>query len=59
LQSVLPEDATAANIHQLTENGGRRFARELRKLGVAGGDIDRRACQDQLCNFAGKTRGID
>jgi hypothetical protein len=32
---------------------------ELRKLGLARGEIDRGACERQLCDFAGKARRVD
>ena len=59
LQGVLPEDAAAAEVDQFAKDGNRRVVRELRELGLAGGKIDRGACERQPCDFAGKTRRLD
>ena len=59
LQRVLPEDAAAAEIDQLAKDGNRCVVRELRKLGLAGGEIDRGACERQPCDFVRKTRRVD
>jgi hypothetical protein len=59
LQGVLPEDAAAADVDQLAKDGNRRVVRELRKLGLAGGEIGRGACERQPRDLTGKARRVD
>ena len=59
LQRVLPEDAAATKIDQLAKDGNRRVVCELRKLGLAGGKIDRGACERQPFDLARKARRVN
>ena len=59
LQRVPPEDAATAESDQLAKDGNRRVVGALRKLGLAGGEIDRGACERQPFDLARKARRVD
>src|SRR5712672_776601 len=57
-QGMISKKTAAAEIDQLLEDDQRRIAGDVRKLGVAGGEIDRGAGQHQLADLGGKARRI-